>query len=95
MVGLTVSKVLTRQVHDSCLSKRETQDLRVEACNLRIETGRHEGPRSDRFCCRCKRLLGESFVAPTDYKEHLLFSCEGTKDVRLRFAGLPMSLQEL
>jgi hypothetical protein len=36
-------------------------------------------------------LLGEDFVAPIDDEEHLLFSCESTKDIRLRFAGLPMS----
>jgi hypothetical protein len=30
-------------------------------------------------------------VAPIDDKEHLLLSCESTKDIRLRFAGLPMS----
>jgi hypothetical protein len=30
-------------------------------------------------------------VAPIDDEEHLLFSCESTKDIRLRFAGLPMS----
>jgi hypothetical protein len=44
-----------------------------------------------RSCCRCKRLLGEDFVAPIDNEEHLLFSCESTKDIRFRFAGLPMS----
>jgi hypothetical protein len=60
--------------------------------NLRIETGRHEGlPRNKMSCCRCKRLLGEDFVAPIDDEEHLLFPCESTKDIRLRFAGLPMS----
>jgi hypothetical protein len=26
-----------------------------------------------------------------DDKEHLLFTCKSTKDIRLRFAGLPMS----
>jgi hypothetical protein len=31
------------------------------------------------------------FVAPIDDEEHLLFLCESTKDIRLRFAGLPMS----
>jgi hypothetical protein len=30
-------------------------------------------------------------VAPIDDEEHLLFSCESTKDIKLRFAGLPMS----
>jgi hypothetical protein len=30
-------------------------------------------------------------VASIDDKEHLLFSCKSTKDIRLRFAGLPMS----
>jgi hypothetical protein len=30
-------------------------------------------------------------VAPIDDEEHLLFSCESTKDIRLHFAGLPMS----
>ena len=66
--------------------------FRLSSHNLRIETGRHEGlPRSERSCCRCKRLLGENFVAPIDDEEHLLFSCEGTKDIRLRFSGLPMS----
>jgi hypothetical protein len=55
-------------------------------------TVRHEGlPRNERPCCRCKRLIGEEFVAPIDDEEHLLFSCESTKDIRLRFAGLPMS----
>jgi hypothetical protein len=69
--------------------------FRLSGHYLRIETGRHEGlPRSERSCCRCKRLLGE--VAPIDDQEHLLFTCEGTKDIRLRFAGLPMSsLREL
>jgi hypothetical protein len=65
--------------------------FRLSGHNLRIETGRHEGPGNERSCCRCKRLLGEDFVAPIDDKEHLLFSCESTKDIRLRFAGLPMS----
>jgi hypothetical protein len=61
--------------------------------NLRIETGRHEGfPRNERSCRRCKRLLiNGCFVAPFDDGEHLLFSYESTKDIRLRFAGLPMS----
>jgi hypothetical protein len=59
---------------------------------VRIETGRHEGlPRNERSCHRRKRLLDEDFVAPIDDKEHLLFSCEIAKDIRLRFAGLPMS----
>jgi hypothetical protein len=31
------------------------------------------------------------FVAQIDDEEHLLFSCESAKDIRLRFAGLPMS----
>jgi hypothetical protein len=35
--------------------------------------------------------LGEDFVAPIDDEEHLLFSCKSTKDIRLLFAGLPMS----
>jgi hypothetical protein len=66
--------------------------FRLSGHDLRIETGRHEGlPRNERFCCRCKRLLGEDFMAPIDYEEHLLFSCESTKDIRLRFAGLSMS----
>jgi hypothetical protein len=30
-------------------------------------------------------------VAPIDDKEHLLFSCESTKDIWLRLDGLPMS----
>jgi hypothetical protein len=30
------------------------------------------------------------FVAPIDDEEHLLFSCESTKDKRLRSAGLPI-----
>jgi hypothetical protein len=59
--------------------------FRLSGHNLRIETGRHEGlPRNERSCCRCKRLLGENFVAPIDDEEHLLFSCEST-------TGLPMS----
>jgi hypothetical protein len=38
--------------------------FRLSGHNLRIETGRHEGrPRNERSCCRCKRLLGEDFVA--------------------------------
>jgi hypothetical protein len=66
--------------------------FRLSGHNLRIEIGRHEGlPRNERSCCRCKRLLGEDFVAPIDDEEHLLFSCESTKDIRFRFAGLPMS----
>jgi hypothetical protein len=36
-------------------------------------------------------LLGEDFVAPIDDEEHMLFSCESTKDIRLRLDGLPMS----
>jgi hypothetical protein len=65
---------------------------RFRGHNLRIKTCRHEGlPRNERSCCRCKRLLGEDFVAPLDDEEHLLFSCERTKDIWLRFAGLPMS----
>jgi hypothetical protein len=60
--------------------------------NFRIETGRHEGlPRNETSCHRCKRLLGKDFVAPIDDEEHLLFSCESTKEISLRFAGLPMS----
>jgi hypothetical protein len=40
----------------------------------------------------CTRgLFGEDFVAPIDDEEHLLFLCESTKDIRLRFAGLPIS----
>jgi hypothetical protein len=64
---------------------------------LRLETGRHERlPRNERSCRRCKRLLGEDFVAPIFDKEHLLFSCKSTKDIRLCFAGLPMpSLRDL
>jgi hypothetical protein len=66
--------------------------IRLSGHNLRIETGRREGlPRNERSCRRCKRLLGEDFVAPIVDEEHLLFSCESTKDIRLRFAGLPMS----
>jgi hypothetical protein len=66
--------------------------FRLSGHNLRIETCRHEGlPRNERSCCRCKRLLGEDFIAPIDDEEHLLFSCESTKDIRLRFAGLFMS----
>jgi hypothetical protein len=66
--------------------------FRLRGHNLWIETGRHEGLlRNKRSCCRCKRLLGENFVAPIDDKEHLLFSCESTKDIRLRFAALHMS----
>jgi hypothetical protein len=38
-----------------------------------------------------QKTFGEDFVAPIDDKEHLLFSCESTKDIRLRFAGLHMS----
>jgi hypothetical protein len=54
-----------------------TARFRLSGHNLRIETGRHEGlPRNERSCCRCKRLLGEDFVAPIDDEEHLLFSCE-------------------
>jgi hypothetical protein len=35
-------------------------------------------------------------VASIDDKEHLLFSCNSTKDIRLHFAGLPMpSLRDL
>jgi hypothetical protein len=30
-------------------------------------------------------------VAPIDDEQHLLLSCESTKDIRLRFSGLPMS----
>jgi hypothetical protein len=60
--------------------------------DLRIETGRHEGlPCNERSCCRCKRLLGEDIGAPIDDEEHLLISCESTKDIRLRFANLSMS----
>jgi hypothetical protein len=66
--------------------------FRLSGHNLRIETGRHEGLLyNERSCCRCKRLLGEDFVAPMYDEEHLLFFCESTKDTRLRFAGLPMS----
>jgi hypothetical protein len=66
--------------------------FRLSGHNSRIETGRHEGlPHNERSCCRCKRLLGEDFVAPIDDEEHLLFSCKSTKDIRLSFAGLPMS----
>jgi hypothetical protein len=39
----------------------------------------------------CKRLVGVDFVAKIGDEEHLLFLCEGTKDIRLRFADLPMS----
>jgi hypothetical protein len=66
--------------------------FRLSGHKLRIETGRHEGlPGNERSCCRCKRLLHEDFVAPIDDEEHLWFSCESTSDIRLRFAGLPMS----
>jgi hypothetical protein len=66
--------------------------FRLSGHNLRIETGKHEGlPRNQRSCRSCKRLIGEDFMAPTDDEEHLLFSCESTRDIRLRFAGLPMS----
>jgi hypothetical protein len=66
--------------------------FRLSGQNLRIETGRHEGlPRNERSCCRCKRLLGEDFVILIDDEEQLLFSCESTKDIKFRFAGLPMS----
>jgi hypothetical protein len=69
-----------------------TARFRLSGQDLRIETGRHEGlPRNERSCRRCKRLSCEDFVAPIDDEEHLYFSCESTKDIRLRFAGLPMS----
>jgi hypothetical protein len=55
---------------------------RLSGHNLRIETGRLEGfPHSERSCHRCKRLLGEDFVAPIDDEEYLLFSCESTNDL--------------
>jgi hypothetical protein len=38
-----------------------------------------------------QKTVGEDFVAPIDDEEHLLFSCESTEGIRLRFAGLPMS----
>jgi hypothetical protein len=71
---------------------RSMARFRLCGHNLRIETGRHEGlPRNERSCRRCKRLLGDDFVAPIDDEEHLLFSCKSTTtDERLRFAGLPM-----
>jgi hypothetical protein len=47
--------------------------------------------RHERSCRRCKRPLIEDFAAPIDDEEHLLFSCKSTKDIWLRFAGLPMS----
>jgi hypothetical protein len=48
--------------------------IRLSGHNSRIETGRHEGlPRNERSCRRCKRLLGEDFVAPIDDEEYLLF----------------------
>jgi hypothetical protein len=51
--------------------------FRLSCHELRLETGRHEGlPRNERSCRRCKRLLGEDFVAPIDDEEHLLFSFE-------------------
>jgi hypothetical protein len=78
----------------NCLKRSSSvwSKFRLSSHNLRIETGRHEGlPPNERSCRRCKRLLGEDFVAPIDDEEHLLFLCEGTKDIRLRFAGLPMS----
>jgi hypothetical protein len=31
------------------------------------------------------KLLGKDFVVPIEDEEHLLFSCESTKDIRLRF----------
>jgi hypothetical protein len=66
--------------------------FRFSGHKLRIETGKHEGlPRNERSFRRCKRLLGEDFVAPIDDEEHLLFPCESTKAIKLRFAGLPMS----
>jgi hypothetical protein len=66
--------------------------FRLSGINLRKETGRHEGlPRNERSCCQCKRLLGEDLVAPIADEEHLLFSCDSTKDITLRFADLPMS----
>jgi hypothetical protein len=62
---------------------------RLSSHCLRIATGRHEGlPRNERSDRRCKRLLVE---APIGDEAHLLFSCESTKDTRLRFTGLPMS----
>jgi hypothetical protein len=55
---------------------------RLSGHNLRIETGRLEGlPHNERSCHRCKRLLGEDFVAPIDDEEYLLFSCESTNDL--------------
>jgi hypothetical protein len=39
-------------------------------------------------------IRGKSFPVTNsliDDEEHLLFSCENTKDIRVRFAGLPMS----
>jgi hypothetical protein len=48
--------------------------FRLSGHNLRIATGSHEGlPHNERSCCRCKRFIGEDFVAPIDDKEHLLF----------------------
>jgi hypothetical protein len=40
---------------------------------------------------RYKGQLEEDLVAPVNDEEHLWVSCESAKDVRLRFAGLPMS----
>jgi hypothetical protein len=66
--------------------------FRLSGHNLRTGTGRHEGlPRNERSCRSCKRLLGEDFVAPIDDEEGLMFLCESTKEIRLRFADLPMS----
>jgi hypothetical protein len=46
--------------------------FRLSGHNLRIEKGRHEGfPSNESSSCRCKRLLGENFVAPIDDEEHL------------------------
>jgi hypothetical protein len=52
------------------------------------------------FFCRCKRLLGEDFVAPIDDEEHLLFFLReyqrhkvalGWRESLLQVTGLPMS----
>jgi hypothetical protein len=43
-------------------------------------------------CVADAKMLGEDSVAPIDDEEHMLFSCERTKDIRLYFAGMPMSI---
>jgi hypothetical protein len=90
MHGYLSTGLCAFQLHKKVVLSRAR--FHLSGHNLRIETGRHEGlPRNERSCCRCTRLFGEDFVAPIDDEEHLLFSCESTKVIRLRFAGLPMS----